>query len=152
VIVAQRAAAVVGAAGTLVIALIPYSAATSNPGSASLAAIAVVVLVIGVGLEALERWFVVRPQPYADPALVAADDAMRAESIRAVAGAGLAILLLYCSGVFLALQASEVGLLRSAMILPAVVCLLVSLFACSVITDGRWRVRRPARSADAASA
>jgi hypothetical protein len=152
VVLAQRAAAVAGAAGTIVIALVPYPPATSNPGPASLAAIAVLVLALGAGLEALERWFVVRPQPYTGPALVAADDAMRAESIRAVAGAGLAVLLRYCSGVCLALQASELALLHSTMLVPAAVCLLSSLFAYSVITDAPWRVRRATRSAGPASA
>jgi hypothetical protein len=152
VVLAQRIAAVAGAAGTVAIAAVPYPASTSNPGSATLALIAVLVLALGAGLEAVERWFVRRPQPYADPALVAADDTIRAQSIRAVAGAGLAVLLLYCSGVSLALQAADVAVLQATMPVPAVVCLVGSLLACSGISDGPWRVRRPARATGAVSA
>src|SRR3954452_8814230 len=47
---------------------------------------------LAAGLEAPDRWPGPRRQPFTDAALVAADDAIRAESIRAVAGAGLALL------------------------------------------------------------
>ena len=35
--------------------------------------------------------------------------------------------------------------LRSAMAIPAAVCLVLSLLACATIGEGSWRVRRPAR-------
>ena len=92
-----------------------------------------------------------RPQPFTGPALVAADDAIRAQSIRAVAGAGLALLLLLCSGAALGLQASEPALLRTTMVVPAVVCLLASLVAVQDVTGSRWRVRRSARAGAAVS-
>ena len=41
-----------------------------------------------------------RPQPFTSPSLVAADDAIRAQSVHAIAGAGLALLLVALSGVF----------------------------------------------------
>jgi hypothetical protein len=144
VLLAQRAAALAAAVGILAVAAVPFPPETANPGTASIALTAVLALAFGAGLEAVERWFVIRPQPFADPALVAADDAMRAQSIRAVAGAGLAILLLLCCGVALVLQASDVDALQVAMVVPAVACFVGSLFAYAGIGDGDWRVARAA--------
>jgi hypothetical protein len=146
VIVAQRAATVGAAAGLIAIAAVPFPDGTADPGAFELAVGAVVVLAFGAGLEAVERWLVRRPQPFAAPELVAADDAVRAQSIRAVAAAGLALLLLLCCGVALALQASDVDVLHVAMVAPAALCLILSLAAYAVIGHGAWRVRRPARA------
>jgi hypothetical protein len=151
VIVAQRAATVSAAAGLIAIAAVPFPDRTSDPGAFALTVGALVVLAFGTGLEAVERWLVRRPQPFAAPDLVAADDAVRAQSIRAVAGAGLALLLLLCCGVALALQASDVDVLHVAMVAPAVLCLILSLAAYAAISNGAWRVGRPTR-ATAASA
>src|ERR1044072_5818389 len=87
-------------------------------------AIGTLVIAVSMGLEAVERWIVRRPQPFADPAGVAADDALRAQSIRAASGAGLALVLLYCAGIPLALQASDVAALQAVMLVPAAVCLI----------------------------
>jgi hypothetical protein len=48
-----------------------------------------------------------------------------------------------CSGVSLGLQASEVEALRTAMLVPAGVCLVLSIVACREIGDGDWRVEGP---------
>jgi hypothetical protein len=152
VILAQRALAVTGALGTLAIGLVPYADSVSNPRLPSLALVAAAVLAFGAGLELVERWLVRRPQPFTSPPVVAADDAIRAQSIRAVAGASLALLLLYCSGIALGLQASDAAFLHSAMVVPAAVCLILSLVACQDIGQGSWRVERSARHTDAASA
>jgi len=149
---AQRALAVAGALGVLAIGLVPYSAAVSNPGLPSLAIVALAVLVSGAGLEALERWLVRRPQPFTSPAVVAADNAIRAQSIHALAGAGLALFLLLCCGVALALQGSEVALLRSVMAVPAVACLVLSLVVFRDAGEGRRSEPLTARATDTASA
>jgi hypothetical protein len=151
-ILAQRALAVAAALGTVVIGLVPYSESVSNPRLPSLALAAAVVLALGAGVEAIERWLVRRPQPFTSPSTVAADDAIRAQSIRAVAGAGLALLLLVCSGISLALQASDSSLLHTVMVVPAAVCLVLSLFAGQEIGQGSWRVERRPRPRGAASA
>jgi MFS-type transporter involved in bile tolerance (Atg22 family) len=151
VILAQRAAAVAGALGALAIGLVPYRESFSNPGLASLVVGAVVVLVFGAGLEAIERWLVRRPQPFTDPPLVAADDAIRAQSIHALAGAGLALQLLFCCGVALGLQASDVHALQVTMVIPAAVCLVLSVYACVNVGERPWRVRRPAAAGGAAT-
>ena len=130
----------------------PYDDSVSTPGALSLALGALLAVGFGAGLEAIERWLVRRPQPYTSPSLVAADDAIRAQSIHAVAGAGLALLLLFCGGVALALQGSDVAWLQVAMVVPAAACLVASLVACREIGDRAWRVRRPAHGKRAASA
>ena len=148
-IVAQRALAVAAALGIVATALVSFPAATSIPSLPSLVAFAAGVLAFGAGVEAVERWLVRRPQPFTSPPLVAADDAIRAQSIRAVAGAALALLLLLCCGGSLVLQASDVEVLRSVMVVPAVVCLIASLIVIGDAGEGRWSVRRPVRAASA---
>jgi hypothetical protein len=114
---------------------------------------ALFVVLLAAGLEALERWLVRRPQPFTSPSLVAADDAIRAQSVHSLAGAGLALQLIACSGVFIGLAASDVPFLRWTMWLPALVALLLSIRACLEIGQRAWRVRRPiARPTGARSA
>jgi hypothetical protein len=151
-VVAQRALAALAALGVLAIGLVPYPDTATDPGTLALGLGAVGVLGFAAGLEALERWLVRRPQPFTDPALVAADDALRAQSVRAMAGAGLSLLLLLCCGAALGLQASDVDVLNTLMIAPAVLFLLASLVACGEVGESRWRVRRPARAGAAVSA
>ena len=147
VIVAQRAAAVAGALGALAAGIAPYDASISVPSALALAVTAAFVLAFAGGLEAIERWLVRRPQPFTSPSEIAADDAIRAQSIRDVAGAGLALLLLFCGGMALMLQASDVALARWAMIVPAAVCVIGSLLVFRGIGDTGWRVRRSGRAA-----
>jgi hypothetical protein len=151
-VVAQRGTAVAAGAGILAIAAVPYDAAVSNPGTAELAAGAAALIAFAGGLEWIERWLVRRPQPYTTPALVAADDAIRAQSIRAVAGAGLALLLLACCGVALALQGSQESVLQASMPVPAGASLILALLAGQDVGDGSWRVHRSPDHAGPASA
>jgi len=144
-LLAQRAAAATSALGILVAATLPYPRSVATPGTVSLVAAATAVVGLGAALEAVERWLVRRPQPFTGPAIVAADDAIRAHSIQAFAEAGLALLLLLCSGVFLALQAADVAILHWAMVVPAVACLLLSL----LVAGGTGE--RPARPRVAAA-
>lgn len=146
-ILAQRVAAVLVALGLVLVGIVPYPESASSPGVLSLAVGAAVALAFGAGLEAVERWLVLRPQPFTSSAMVAADDAIRAQSIHAVSGAGLALLLLLLCGVALGLQASDVEWLHSAMVAPAAILLILSALACPGIAESAWRVRRPARSA-----
>ncbi len=146
VLMAQRSVTAFAALATAALAVVPYSQSVSNPGPAALIAIALALLGLGACLEAVERWVVRRPQPFISPPLVAVDDAIRAQSIRSVAGAGLALLLLYGCGVSLALQASENTLLHATMLIPAALFFVGSLVACQDVAESRWRVRRPARA------
>jgi hypothetical protein len=152
VIVAQRALTVGGGLGVVALGLVPYPAEVSDPSLPGLVIAALVVLGLGAGLELIERWVVRRPQPYAGPDLVAADDAIRAQSVRSVAGAGLALLSLLCCGVALGLQASDVTVLHTVMVVPAVVFFVLSLVVCRDIDEGAWRVQRFSRAPGTASA
>jgi hypothetical protein len=89
----------------------------------------------------VERWIVRRPQPFTDPPLVAADDAIRAQSVHTLAGAGLALLLLAVSASFAVLAGSDVAL-STWMWLPALAAFLLSVRACLDIGQQPWRVRR----------
>jgi hypothetical protein len=151
-VVAQRALAAVAALGVVAIAVVPYPDTTTAPSTPALVLLAAGVLAFAAALEALERWLVRRPQPFTDPALVAADDALRAQSVRAVAGAALSLLALLCCGASLGLQASDVDALHWAMVVPAVLFLLASVAASGGVSESRWRVRRPARAGAALSA
>lgn len=150
VVRAQRATAA-AALGTVVIGLVPYADSVSIPRLPSLALVALAIAACAAGLEAVERWVVRRPQPFTSPSLVAADDAIRAQSIHSVAGACLALTLLYCCGIALVLQGSQVGALHTVMVVPALAFLVLSCLACRGIGESTWRVRR-ARPAGAASA
>jgi hypothetical protein len=83
------------------------------------------------------------------PSLLAADDAIRAQSLHSLAGSAVALLLVACSGLFAALAASDVAVLRWTMPPLAVVAFALSLRACRDIGQHPWRVNRR-RSAAAA--
>jgi len=141
---AQRALGIAAVLGVLVLGLVPYDAReAAEPEWLSLLTGAAVVAAFAVGLEALERWLVRRPQPFTSPSLVAADDAIRAQSVHSLAGSGLALLLVLCSGICVGLAASDVDVLRWTMWAPALVALFLSIRACLEIGHRGWRVRRP---------
>jgi uncharacterized membrane protein len=150
---AQRALGVTAVLGVTALGLVPYPSSVAEPDWSALAGGAAFFGAFAVAVEALERWIVRRPQPFTSPALVAADDAIRAQSVHALAGSGLAFLLLACSGAFAVLTASDVTLLRWTMWLPAVAAFVLSIRVCQDIGQQAWRVRRHVdRSAGAAPA
>jgi hypothetical protein len=100
------------------------------------------IAALAFGLERLERWIVRRPQPYVSKALLAADDAIRAQSVHSLAGAGIAFLLFSLSLVTVVFASSDVEALRSTMWLPAVVTMLLALVACQYYGERAWQVRR----------
>ena len=143
-LLAQRALGVAAVLGVLAIGLVPYDAReAAEPSWPALLTGAAAFAAFAVALEALERWLVRRPQPFTSPSLVAADDAIRSQSVRSLAGSGLALLLLVGSGICAALAAADVALLRATMWLPAVVALVLAIRACKDIGRRSWRVRRP---------
>ena len=139
----QRALGLAAALGLLAIGLVPYDPqSAAEPEWPALLTGAAVVAGFSAGLEALERWLVRRPQPFTSPALVAADDAIRAHSLHSLAGSGLALLLVVCSGICLGLASSDVSILRWTMWLPALVALLLAIRVCLELGQRSWRVRR----------
>jgi hypothetical protein len=141
---AQRALGITAVLGVLVLGLVPYDPReAAEPEWLSLLTGAAVFAAFAFGLEALERWLVRRPQPFTSPSLMAADDAIRAQSVHSLAGSGLALLLVLCSGICAGLAVSDVDVLRWTMWLPALVALFLSIRACLEIGHRGWRVRRP---------
>jgi hypothetical protein len=143
VLLAQRGLAAGAAAGALVAIVLPYDDKLHTPSALALAVTAAVCVLFAAVLEAGERWLVRRPQPFSSPSLVAADDAIRSQSVHAVAGSGLALLLWACSGVSLGLMLADVAALRWTMWLPATAAFLASLVVCQHWSHRPWRVRRP---------
>jgi hypothetical protein len=139
---AQRALGVAVVLGIVAAGLVPYPSSFATPDWFGLAGGGAFFAAFAVGLEALERWLVRRRQPFTSPSLVAIDDAIRAQAVHALAGSGLALLLVACSGVCAVLAASDVALLRWTMWLPALVLLLLALRACLEIGQQAWPVRR----------
>ena len=128
--------------GVIVTGLVPYPSPASEPDWSALVTGAAFFGAFAVGLEVLERWIVRRPQPFTSPSLVAADDAIRAQSVHALAGAGLALLLVALSGVFAVLTVSDLDVLTWTMWLPALAAFVLSILACRDIGQQPWHVRR----------
>ena len=141
-LVAQRALGVAVVLGVIVTGLVPYPSPASDPDWSALLPGAAFFGAFAVGLEALERWIVRRPQPFTSPSLVAADDAIRAQSVHALAGSGLALLLVALSGVFAVLTVSDLDVLTWTMWLPALAAFVLSILACRDIGQQPWPVRR----------
>jgi hypothetical protein len=140
----QRGLAVAAVTGGIAALLVPYAEDQSPPSTVAMALLAALAAAFAVILERLQRWLVARPQPFSDPELVAADDAIRAQGVHSLAGSGLAVLLLLVSAVWVGLAMSEVQLLRWTIWLPAVFGPLLALYACMWFGHRAWRVRRPA--------
>ena len=144
VLLAQRGLPIAVLLGLVALAAVPYDPRTATePEALGLLSGAVLVVLLAAGMQALERWLVRRPQPFTSPSLVVADDAIRAQSVHSLAGAGLALQLIACSGVFIGLAASDVPVVRWTMWLPALVAVVLSIRACLDIGQRTWRVRRP---------
>jgi len=139
---AQRGLAAVAALGLLPLALVPYGEAHPQPDVTSLLVGAVLVVLLAVALEVLERRVVGRAQPYTSESVLAADDAIRAQAVHSVSGAALALLLLLISGIALGLTQSDVDVLRLTMWFPAAIAFGLALRACGDVGHRAWRVRR----------
>jgi hypothetical protein len=114
------------------------------------AALSAVIVAFAAGLERLERWIVRRPQPFVSEPLLAADDAIRAQSIHAVAGGGIAFLLFaFGLAAYGLLATSSLDVLRNTVWVPGAIA-LAAYAACRHYGDRAWRVRRRARGAASA--
>lgn len=93
-------------------------------------------------LEVVQRWIVVRPQPLVPTDLLEADDAIRAQSVATIAGAGIAILLLLVGKLLWQLALSDVQLFRWTAWVPAIGCWVFALVAWLRFGHLPWRVTR----------
>jgi hypothetical protein len=147
---AQRWLGVAAVAGGLVVGVLPYgerSGGTTPPNTAVMIGVGLVAAAFAVGLERVQRWVVERPQPFTEPELLAADDAIRSQSVHSLAGSGVAVLLLLVGSLCWAMAASDLQLLRWTMWAPALLSFVAALYACLYYGHRAWRVRRPATTA-----
>jgi hypothetical protein len=143
-VVAPRAVAATVVLGAGVLLAMPFDSGVSGspPSRASVLAVAGLAVVLGLGLARIERWVVQRPQPFAAPDLLRADDAIRSQSVHSVAGSGLAMLLLLLGGICFGFAATDIQLLRWTMWLPGLACFYGSIHVCLYYGHRAWRVRR----------
>jgi hypothetical protein len=140
----QRGLAAACVLGGIAMRVVPYGPSVATPSWASVAGFAAFLAGFAIVLERLELWIVRRPQPFVSASLLEADDAIRAQSVHSLAGAGVAFLLFACSLVAFVLASSDVEWLRRTMWLPGVAGLLLSVVACQYYGERGWRVRRDA--------
>jgi hypothetical protein len=118
----------------------PSSAAASVLAFAELAALT--VLLAG-GLELVERLIVRRAQPLAAPELMLADEAIRSSSIHALAGAGIALLLVGLSYQLSRLVTATNGPLSSVLGFLSILALLLAFSSWIDLGHPKsWRLRR----------
>jgi hypothetical protein len=125
--------------------LVPHAPSSATPTWSALLVFAAVIVASAAGLERLELWIVRRAQPFVSEPLLAADDAIRAQSVHSLAGAGVAFLFFACALVAFGLAMSDVAVLRRTMWVPGVVALLFALTACQYYGERAWQVRRHGR-------
>jgi hypothetical protein len=149
-LVAQRGLGLFIAISAVAAAALPYGHASpenASPHGAGVLAAGVVGVAFTVGLERVQRWVVRRPQPFTEPALVAADDAIRAQSVHSLAGSGLAVLLVLNSFIAWALAVSDIQILRWTMWVPSALGIPAALAVCLHYGHRAWRVRPGAAAA-----
>lgn len=141
----QRGLGVAGVvlAGLAVAAPGPGDPFAFQPAVAPAVAAALAAAPLAVLLEMLQRWVVRRPQPLNRSSLVAADDAIRSQSVHSVLGSGLAMQLLLVTPAMWVLATSDVQLLRWTMWLPAMLSWIAAVYACLWFGHRAWAVRRP---------
>ena len=139
---AQRGAGAAAAFGLLLVGAVSFEGPLQEPSWANVGSFAAVIAGATIGVERLQRWILHRPQPFTDPSMVAADDAIRSQAVHSLAGGGLAFLLMACSGMAAGLAASGGAVVAWTMGLLAVPPLLFALISCQYLTHRPWRVRR----------
>lgn len=144
-LIAQRGLGLLIGAGAIVAAVAPYGDRTTKGlglHGGGLLAVGLIGVAFSVWLERVQRWVVQRPQPFTEPALVAADDAIRAQSVHSLAGSGLAALLVLNTLVAWALAVSDVQVLRWTMWIPSGFGFPIALGVCLYYGHRAWRVPR----------
>ena len=145
----QRGLAAGGVAALLALPLVARGPGVATPSWGVVIAMAALTAGFAFGLERLEAWIVRRPQPFISEPRLQADDAIRAQSVHAVAGAGVALLLFDCGlAGYSALAASELELVPETMLVPGVFA-VAAFLVCRFYGDRAWRVRRRGRAASA---
>jgi len=104
----------------------------------------VAVPFILLGVEALQRWLIRRPQPVVATSLLRADDAIRRQSVHSIAGAGMGLQWLLAGASMWALAGSDVQILRWTMWIAGLLAWGIALGACTLYDSGVWQRRTEA--------
>lgn len=144
-----RAVAITGAVVASLYVVVPLR--ESDVTGMSFVLVAAVIVAIGISVEIVLRLIVRKPQPASSSDLVAADDAIRAASIHAAVGAGIAvILLLMGTELFMLGGITDVQLLRWTFPMLAGLSVLAAFLTWARFGhDVRWRVLRSAPTREA---
>jgi hypothetical protein len=119
-----------------------FGAETDGLSDAAAVTVGLVAVSSAAALELVQRWIVGRRQPAVQQDLLAADDAIRSQSVVSLSGAGLAVLLLLLASLFWTLAQSDVQLLRWTAWVPAIACPFLALVAWANLGHRPWQVRR----------
>jgi hypothetical protein len=145
-LLAQRALGIVLVVGATA-AFVVVDGVAYGPGRPWLMVPAVTGVAL-LALELLQRWVVRRPQPMWSPSLVAADDAIRSQSVHSIAGSGIALGLVALALITGYLASSRYQLLRWVFTVPTLLIPLIAIIVCLHYGHRSWRVtrfdRRPA--------
>jgi hypothetical protein len=104
-------------------------------------AVLLAVPAVLLGIEALQRWLVRRPQPVVSRSLLEADDAIRRQSVHSIAGAGMGLLWLLAGTAMWTLAASDVQVLRWTMWIGGLLAWGVAIGSCTHYDSGIWQRR-----------
>ncbi len=97
-------------------------------------------LIITLSLLAVERWLVLRPQPVLTPGQLAADDAIRSQSVQSIAASGMAVQLTLLALVLVPLNTAG-GMWKVVALLGGLLH-IVALWVCLEFGHLGWRVKR----------
>jgi hypothetical protein len=119
---------------------------SSNIGELGFAVTSMVVLLMAVGIEAMQRMIVHRPQPALPPDLLHADDSIRSASVHALAGGGVALSLIWLTYQLGAIgSVINVAALSWLIAVVAITSIGLALWGWIDLAHPKeWRVRRHA--------
>lgn len=134
--IALRASAGTSLAVVVLYAVLPEPVVGVDPSMPPTLVIGVAAAVVLVVVEGAQRLIVARPQPTVEPDVIAADDAIRAASVRALAGAGIALeLIILCVHVVEIGTASSIPLLRWSLPWVGAACFVLAITSWVHITQ-----------------
>ena len=137
---ALRASAGASLAVVMLYRALPEPLVGVDPSMPPTLVIATAVMAVLVGVEAAQRHIVRRPQPAADADILEADDAIRSASVRALAGAGIALEL-----IILSVHLVEIGTASTIQLLRWSLPWLGA--GCFVLAISSWvHITQPTRS------
>ena len=129
----------------LLVAIAAVALATADlPRDAAtwVSACAVGALAISAAVAIAQRWVVARPQPFIEPEMIAADDAIRSQSVHMLAGSGTAVILSLVGTAGSRVAVDSNAPLSWIAGFSALASVPLAVVACLYYGHRAWRVRR----------